>query len=48
MKYVTTLLSGQRCRVEVVRENKLTVWVRLPKGEVVKRHWRRHAVEDCE
>ena len=37
-------LSGKIVDAEVVKLNHLTIWVRTPDGNVIKRHRRKHMV----
>ena len=39
------LIHGGRTEAPVVKSNKLTVWVRLADGNVVKWHRRKHNVK---
>lgn len=41
-------LTDRVVDVEVVRENQRTVWVKLPDGNVIKRHKRKHVVTENE
>lgn len=40
------LFNGQIVTATIVKRNPKTLWVRLPDGNVVKRHQRKHIVED--
>ncbi len=38
------MLSEERKKGKVIKRNKLTVWVKLKTGEVIKRHRKKHSV----
>jgi hypothetical protein len=42
---MTCYVHGKLVTVSLVQENAKTVWVRLPDGQVVKRHKVKHRVE---
>lgn len=41
-------LTDRVVDVEVVKMNTITMWVRLPDGNVIKRHKRKHVVTENE
>jgi hypothetical protein len=44
MQTVQVKLAGKTLWALVVKENRLTIWVRLPDGNVIKRHKKKHLV----
>lgn len=42
MRLIKTLISKKEMEVEVVRENSKTFLVRLPDGNIIKRHKKKH------
>jgi len=44
MGTIQVKLSHKIVTATIVKQNKLTVWVRLPDGNVIKRHKRKHLI----
>lgn len=45
MNKIEVKLTGESVTATVVKENHLTVWVKLPDGNVIKRHKRKHIIQ---
>ena len=48
MAHMVVRLQGQPQVAEVVKEHTYTVWVRLRRGAVIKRHRVKHRVESIQ
>lgn len=46
MRFVTVKTNKGEVRAEVIRENKLTLVVQLPDGDIIKRHKKKHLVHE--